>query len=340
MAIGYRPLAYGWRSRLAMVASAALCVAGCGRAAIQFSGPTMGTRYNITCLAEAGADDAEALQQKVDARLAEINRRMSTYDPESELSQFNLHTGDDWFEVSLETARVVAYALEVAKDSGGAFDPTVGPVVNLWGFGPGGRKNKTPTEAEIEAARALVGYQSIEARLAPPALRKTKSGVYLDLSAVAKGYASDAIAELLTDEGVAGCMVEIGGEVATRGTKPGGAAWRIGVEKPDETGRSIQLVVELSGDGLATSGDYRNYFESDGVRYSHTIDPTTGSPVTHDLATVTVRAASCMEADALATALLVMGRERGYDWASQRGIAALMIQRTQRGPVEKSTPNW
>lgn len=308
----------------------------------ELSGPTMGTRYNVRYVASPAEIAASSghWQQAIDDRLAEINRQMSTYDPQSELSRFNQLTTDEWFDVSSETATVVAYALEVAKDSGGAFDPTVGPVVNLWGFGPDADPETLPTDEQITAALDRVGYQSVEVRLDPPALRKTKPGIYLDLSAVAKGYGVDQISELLTDLGPQASMVDIGGEVVCRGTKPDGLSWRIGILKPDPLGQTVQSVVELTDEAVATSGDYRNFFERNGVRYSHTIDPTTGRPVQHLLATVTVRAENCMMADALATTLLVLGPERGYDWANERGIAALMVLRSESGLVAKMTTAW
>lgn len=347
--IPYSPFPIPHCSILALACLAVLCaaVSGCERAAPQqqaqgalrsFSGPTMGTRYNVTVVAP-GAHVAE-LQAGVDKRLAEINRLMSTYDPDSELSRFNRHEGTDWFSVSEETAAVVRFALGVAEDSGGAFDPTVGPAVNLWGFGPDKRPTRPPSDEEVAAALERVGHQAVAARLDPPALRKSDPAVYVDLSAVAKGYASDEVSAVLAERGATASMVEIGGEVVTRGRKPGGAPWRIGVEQPESGGRSLRTAIELSDEALATSGDYRNFFEAGGVRYSHTIDPTTGRPVEHTLATVTVRAESCMEADALATALLVMGAERAYDWAEQRGVAALLVERAGDAFRERATSAW
>lgn len=341
--VGYRLLAVGcWLSCAALLFFTAL---GCDSPAPSiesFSGPTMGTRYNIS-YASDGQSDADALaerQKVVDARLAEINKRMSTYDPESELSRFNNSDSTDWFEVSEETAKVVTFALEVAKETDGAFDPTVGPVVNLWGFGPDGRRKEPPSDKEIEASLKRVGYQNVDARLEPPGLKKSRRDIYIDLSAVAKGYASDAVSELLEKSGAAASMVEIGGEIACRGLKPGGEPWRIGVEKPDERGRALQTVVELTDQAVATSGDYRNYFRTDGMRYSHTIAPQTGRPVEHSLATVSVRANTCMEADAWATAILVMGPQQGYNWAQEHGVAAMLIERTKDGFAEKTTDAW
>lgn len=309
------------------------------------SGPTMGTRYAVSIVGGEEAA-AERLKGAIDKRLALLNRRMSTYDAESELSRFNTSESDDWFDVSKETAIVTAYALALANDTKGAYDPTVGPLVNLWGFGPEGR-GRIPSEESLAAASEAVGHTKVEARITPPALRKDAPDVALDLSSVAKGYGVDAVCQVLDEAGVSAFMVEIGGEVRTKGTKPGGSPWRIGVEKADEPlrsangGKRLQRVVELTDRALATSGDYRNYFEQDGVRYSHTIDPRTGRPVTHRLATVTVLADNCMTADAQATALLVLGPEAGYDWAKERQVAALFVTRSADGVLtERATPVW
>lgn len=306
----------------------------------------MGTRYSVTLV---GGDEASAerLRGLVDKRLALVNKRMSTYDPESELSRFNASDSTDWFGVSGETASVVDSALKLADGTGGAYDPTVGPLVNVWGFGPAGRRDTPPSDEEISQASAAVGYELVEARLQPPALRKREAGVYVDLSSIAKGHGVDAVAELLEEQGVEAFMVEIGGEVRTVGEKPSGKPWRIGVEKvsndenPTEGDRPLQRIVELSGQSLATSGDYRNYFQLGGKRYSHTIDPTTGRPVTHELATVTVQAPTCREADGLATALLVLGPKAGYDWATEHDAAALFVSRSKEGELtESATPAW
>lgn len=336
---------FGWLAALTGVA-------GCGSAKVtadsvwSLSGPTMGTRYAISVVGGEQAE-AEALQAKVTERLAEVNRRMSTYDPESELSRFNSSETTEWFAVSEETASVVGAALELSRDSSGAYDPTVGPLVNLWGFGPGKRRGRPPTDEEIIAAGATVGHGLIEVRLDVPALRKNEPGVYVDLSSIAKGHGVDAIAELLETAGVGAYMIEIGGEVRTRGRKPDDRPWRIGVERVDSSlpaaggGRPLQRVVSLVDRSMATSGDYRNFFEHDGVRYSHTLDPTTGRPVSHDLATVTVIAETCREADGLATALLVLGPTAGYDWAVEHEVAALFVRRTTADELaEQTTPAW
>jgi len=329
----------------------AVSLLGCGsvpgekrQELFHFFGATMGTSYSVRLVAERETDLApfnlKAVQEKVDRRLSEINSMMSTYDTESELSRFNGYKGEDWFVVSAETARVVEFALRVATDSGGAFDPTVGPAVNLWGFGPDKDRVLPPAEADIAAALARVGYAKLMVRTDPPALRKLQPDLYVDLSAVAKGFAVDEVSALLDELGFADSMVEIGGEVRTRGSKPDNIAWRIGVEKPDSAGRLLQEIFQLNDAAMATSGDYRNFFERDGVRYSHTIDPSTARPVQHQLATVSVLAGNCMRADALATALLVMGDAVGYDWCVERKVAALFLIRHGVAVEERATPRF
>ena len=308
---------------------------------ILISGPTMGTEYNVLVVFDANAIDPPSLQTKIDVRLAEINQLMSTYVPSSELSQFNQSGSLDWFSVSHETAEVVAYALSLAEQTDGVYDPTVGPLVNLWGFGPSKKDLDVPAEESITKAKAKVGYAQVEARLDPPALKKSDSNIYLDLSSVAKGYGVDAIASLLDELGFQSYMVEIGGEVRTLGTKPNNQPWRIGLENPDSQKRSFSKVLQLSGgESVATSGDYRNFFEVDGATFSHTINPQTGRPVQHDLATVTVLSESCRNADALATAILVLGPKEGYNWAVEQQVAAYLVRRTDKGPEITTTPAW
>ena len=305
---------------------------------VTFVGPTMGTQYKVRVVADVDPQsaplDADDLQNKVDQRLAEINRLMSTYDPNSELSRFNRSETTDWFSVSPETVEVVQTALEIAERTNGAFDPTVGPVVNLWGFGPNKSRRNLPADEQIRETLSGVGYAKLQVRNDPPAIQKQVANVYLDLSAIAKGYASDEVSDLLLDMGHRNTMVEIGGEVRTRGRKPGNLPWRIGVQKPVSGGDPLQMTLPLTDAAMATSGDYRNYFEYEGIRYSHTIDPSTGRPVDHDLASVTIVADTCMEADAVATAVLVMGDDQGYDWCEQQGIAALFLVRETDGVVE------
>ena len=307
---------------------------------ILVSGDTMGTVYKVKVSGPPDGLTAERLQQEVDARLKYINDRMSTYLPESEISRFNRSKSDEWFEVSPETVAVLGEALEISEKTDGAFDVTVGPLVNLWSFGPEDRHTEIPTDDEIEQAKARVGFRNVEIRPSPPALRKKQPNVYVDLSAIAKGFAVDEVARVLDALGVTRYMVEIGGEVRTRGRKQDGTPWRIGIEKPASTSRVLQHIVELENRSLATSGDYRNFFEKDGRRYSHTIDPRTGRPVEHNLASVSVISDNCTFADAMATALAVMGPDEAFRYATDNDVDVLLIIRGPDGFSEKATKGF
>ena len=333
-----------WRtaSLFGTVGALLLLVAGASQAdeITIFKGRTMGPiPYQVRAVLPAGVD-AQQLQDQIGATLSGINQQMSTYLADSELSGFNSSREVGvWIPVSEPTAKVVAEALRFAKLSGGAFDPTVGPLVNLWGFGPDKRRPETPPDAEIAQAKSRVGFAQVSVRMEPPALRKSAAEVELDLSAIAKGYAVDALGKLLRQQGCEAYMVEIGGEVIARGRKPGGDLWNIGIEKPSLDG-TFTAILSLDNAALATSGDYRNYYVADGRRYSHTIDPATGRPVDHTLATVSVHAATCLEADALATILMVLGPERGLAFANEQGIAAVLVSHEGDGFTEHKSAAW
>lgn len=327
-----------------LVTVAFLSTAGCEQKTVHSSGPiaisgeTMGTLYNIKIAELPRGMTREELASKIEAALDRINDQMSTYRSESEISRFNRLEAEHWFEVSPETAQVVQEALLVSEVSGGAFDITVGPLVNLWSFGPESRDRTVPTDQEIRSAMTRVGYRKLQVRISPPALRKLKGDIRIDLAAIAKGFGVDQIAELLGRTGISGYIVEIGGEIRAHGSKPGGSSWRVGIETPTEGRFGIQEVLSLDNRALATSGDYRNFFKAGGKRYSHTIDPRTGRPVEHDLASVTVIADNCMLADAWATALMVLGPEKGYHLAQDRGLAVLFQIRSGEGFVRRATP--
>lgn len=306
-----------------------------------FTGRTMGTYYRLTVVGPAGLTDAEALHGELRAALERIEALMSTYRPESELSRFNASRQTDWVPVSPETAAVVQEAIDVGRKSGGGYDVTVGPLVNLWTFGPDHhRPIKCPSEAEIAEAKTRVGLDRLEVRLTPPALRKQRADVYVDLSSIAKGYAVDQVAETLDRRGQTDYCVDVGGEVRTKGLNARGLPWQIGIERPLPNEQSIDEVVPMSNLAMATSGDYRNYFEEDGVRYCHEIDPRTGRPIGHTLASVTVVDPSCARADAWATALLVAGPYAGYELAVKHRLAAFFIVKTSHGLVEQWTPQF
>jgi thiamine biosynthesis lipoprotein len=288
-----------------------------------FSGATMGTQYKVTIVGTVLPE----LHGKIDTKLAHINALMSTYDPKSELSQFNQSRSTDWFNVSAETAHVVSFSLQLSKATQGAFDPTVGPAVNLWGFGPAGRRTKPPTTAEVAAIRHSIGYQQLAVCQDPPAIKKTNPTVYVDLSAVAKGYAVDELSKLLVGEGYNSFLVAIGGEIFARGKKPDGTAWQVGIEEPGQDVKSVKRIFQLVDMAVSTSGEWRNTFQHDGKGYSHIIDPRTAEPVTHDLASVTVFAESNIQTDSLSTALMVMGAETGIKWCDEHHVAALFYIR-------------
>jgi thiamine biosynthesis lipoprotein len=309
-----------------------------GTVPVEISGSTMGTYYKIKLTPLPENRSADQLQSEIDSRLEIINDQMSTWRDDSELSRFNTHTGTGWFDVSLETALVLAEAIRISALSNGAFDVTVGPLVNLWNFGEQPGTNRIPTDEEIASARQTIGSHNLEVRMSPPALRKTLSEIHVNLSAIAKGFAVDKVAEYLDDVGVTGYMVDIGGEVKTHGTKPDGTGWKIGIQSPLKLQNSVYKIVALRNTSMATSGDYRNYFEKNGKRYSHTIDPRTGRPTQHHLASVSVIHKNCMTADALATAIMVLGPEAGYNLALEEQLPVLLLVYEGDGLVEKSSP--
>lgn len=294
-------------------------------AELHMSGRTMGTTYSVKYRPPQGAPSLKAMQSDVDTLLAEINHTMSTYDPESELSRLNRLRTTDWVPASASLLAVLKAALEVGAQSEGAFDITVGPLVNLWGFGPEVHPDRIPLETDIAAARTLSGLDKITLSATQSAIRKHRPDVFLDLSGIAKGYGVDRVAELMTTHGFEHYMVEIGGEIRVRGYKEHETPWRIAIEKPLSGERSVHTMLALSDIALATSGNYRNFFEIAGRRYSHTIDPTTGWPVDHHLASVTVLADTGMRADAWATAFQVLGPERGMAIAERLHLPVLFV---------------
>jgi len=303
----------------------------------ELTGQSMGTTYSIKLVGPAENLDREALGTNLAEELRSIEARLSTYMPESELSQFNASNSTDWVTVSDELCELIDAALAISKRTDGAFDVTIGPLVNLWGFGPDGNRYAPPDDESIAAALQLVGYESLHADCSVPAIRKDKPLIYVDLSAFAKGYAVDRLAAILEDHGQANFLVEVGGELRLHGLNASGERWSIAIEKPEEHARAVQTIVHVSDCGMATSGDYRNFFEYHGQRFSHTIDPTTGRPVAHAAAAVTVIRDSAAEADALATALLVLGPDAGLALAAKNGIAAYFLLRTGTGIEERST---
>lgn len=300
----------------------------------------MGTNFSIKLVAPAAELDKEALRDDVIDMLTQINQQMSTYEADSELARFNASQATDWIDVSLPLCETVDAALQLSGRTNGAFDITVGPLVNLWGFGPGDTISEPPRDEEIAAARDRVGYHKLRADCRLPALKKDLANVHIDLSAYAKGYAVDRIAGLLDERQISDYLIEIGGELRMRGTNASGKHWAIAVEQPRDDARAVQTVLQLTDSAMATSGDYRNFFEFEGRRYSHAIDPGTGRPVTHDAAAVTVVRDTAAEADALATALLVLGPEEGLAFAEREGIAAYFLLRQGDGIDERMSSKF
>jgi thiamine biosynthesis lipoprotein len=292
---------------------------------VRLSGATMGTTYSVKLLEMPDGMTPEALRTEIDDILVQVNRRMSTYDPQSELSRFNGNETTDWVRISPELLAVIREALKISRLTDGAFDVTVGPLVNIWGFGPEMKEDQVPSERAINQTLARVGHERIHLRDTPPGLKKERGDIYIDLSAIAKGYGVDQVADYLDSLGSANYLVEIGGELRGKGHNPKGTPWRIAIEKPLPGERSIERIVEIEDGGIATSGDYRNFFVQDGQRYSHALNPHTGWPVRHELASVTVIDETAMAADAMATALMVMGPKAGFELAETQGLAALFI---------------
>jgi len=308
----------------------------CAQQLAEISGRTMGTTYSVKYSIDTDAIEQSELTAAIQQRLAEIDERMSTYRADSELSQFNACPPDRWHEVSPETLQVARLAIEISKATDGAFDPTVMPLVELWNFGPSNRSAEfsPPSDTLIDETRKLVGYQKLKTRDEPAALMKTVAGLSLDLSAIAKGYGVDEVVRVGESFGAARVMVEIGGEVRVVDGKTDQDPWRIGIEKPLTGRRDLETVAALRDSSMATSGNYRNFFEHNGVRYSHTIDPRTGWPTRRQLGSVSVVAESCARADALATAILVMGADAGEAWANRHGVDSLFLTDIE-GQIER-----
>jgi FAD:protein FMN transferase len=286
-----------------------------------FTGKTMGTTYKVKVSPPFKTElSIEEIKHEVDKELIEINQKMSTYIGSSELSIFNKFNKDTAFKLSPQTHGVIKAAQKISRDSGGAYDVTVGPLVNLWGFGPNGAIEKNPSTSDIEKVKSFIGSDKLILSNDLTA-RKVHPQVYVDLSSIAKGYGVDQISKLLSSLALNTHMVEIGGEVRVQGEK----TWKIGIEKPDLRRGNLAKILPLKNSSVATSGTYRNFFLKDGVRYSHTIDPKTLSPIDHHTISVTVVHPECMWADGFATALMVMGHENGIEMAEKLNLTVYFI---------------
>ncbi|MBL8340459.1 MAG: FAD:protein FMN transferase [Rubrivivax sp.] len=323
--------------------------AGCGarptarRHAIVFSGATMGTTFSVRIAGGPPAGFAPGFEltarTAVLAAFDHVVQRMSTFEAASELRRFNAHAATTPFALSSETLAVLQRAQQVAADSGGAFDATVAPLVGAWGFGAGASAREArPSASALAALAEGVGWRQLVVDTEHGQARKQAPALQLDLSGIAKGYAVDRAAQALQALGVERYMVEAGGEVRTRGLNAEGRPWQIAIEKPDAWPQQVQRIVPLQGLAMATSGDYRNFYQLGGQRISHEIDPATRAPAAHALASVSVVHEECMSADAWSTALFVLGPQRGLALARERGLAAHFIVRDGDVLREVTTP--
>lgn len=299
-----------------------------------FAGPTMGSTYTVKYVRSEGVAPREELQAQTEAILSKLDRELSTYRSDSDVERFNALPAGSCETMPASVLELVEAGGRLSQESDGSLDLTVEPLLNLWGFGPQGRVERVPTTAELDEARKLVGHQHL--RIEGERLCKDVAS-QLDFNSIAAGYAVDRVVERLHELGVRSYLVEITGELKAEGRKPDGSPWRIAIEAPHDDERVAQRVIELDGYSVSTSGDYRNYFEQDGKRYSHTLDPQTGAPIEHRLAAVTVIDPSAMLADGLSTLLMVLGPERGLAYAEQHAIAAFFVTREGQQFVSKST---
>lgn len=314
---------------------ASVLLAGCGEKIEEFGGPTMGSHYSLKYVAGEGTPEPAALKAEVEGLLAEVDQQMSTWRADSDLSEFNRLPAGSCRVMPAPVLELVRFGGRLSADSDGAFDLTLEPLLDLWGFGPHSRGERVPTEEEIAEVRQRTGHRHL--RIDGDQLCKG-AAVQLDLNSIAAGYTVDRIAARLAELGVRSYLLDVTGEIKAAGRKPDGSAWRIAIEAPRDDQQVAQKVIALDGLGVSTSGDYRNYFEQDGRRYSHTLDPQSGRPITHRLASVTVIDPSAQRADGLSTLIMVLGPERGMAYAEREQIAAFFVTRQGDAFVTHSSP--
>jgi thiamine biosynthesis lipoprotein len=307
---------------------------GCGGDSLErFGGPTMGSTYSIQYVRTSSTPGPKELQRQVESLLGEVDRQMSTYRSDSAIARFNRLPANSCQPMPAPILLLVRTGEQLSQASDGAFDLTVEPLLNLWGFGPQARELKVPDAMTLAHVRQRVGHQHLH--INDEQLCKD-AAVEVDFNSIAAGYAVDRIAELLTRQGVHDFLVEATGELKAAGHKPDGAPWRIALEEPRDDQQVAEKIINVNGFGVSTSGDYRNYFQQDGRRYSHTLDARTGAPISHQLASVTVLHPSALMADGWSTLLLILGPEQGWDYAEQHGIAAFFVRREGDGFVTRT----
>lgn len=295
-------------------------------------GKTMGTFWRVSVI---GVDEAkaQALRAKVQAQLDADDRLLSTWKNDSALMRFNHAADTRPWPVSEAMADIVTLSLRIGAKTHGAMDITVGPLVNLWGFGPDKQPVATPDAQAIAAAKARTGLQHLQVinQSGRQFLQKDIPDLFVDLSTVGEGYAADHLARLMEQEGISRYLVSVGGALVSRGMNGEGKPWRVAIQKPTDQENAVQAIVDINGHGISTSGSYRNYYELDGKRISHVIDPQTGQPITHKLVSVTVIAPTALEADGWDTGLMVLGREKAQQVVREQGLAVYMIVKEGEG---------
>lgn len=316
---------------------AAVTLSGCGEQVLEFGGPTMGSSYSVKFLPGADGPTLAQAQAATEAILAEVDEQLSTYRQDSLIAQFNALPANSCQPMPAQLLGLVTFAEQLSAQSDGAFDLTLEPLLNLWGFGPQATTEQVPSTAQITEVRKRVGHQYL--RVAGQSLCKD-AALAVDFNSIGAGYAVDRISARLAELGVSSYLVEATGELRAQGLKPDGSPWRIAIEAPLEHQQVAEKVLTLDGYGVSTSGDYHNYFEQDGLRYSHSIDPQTGAPIRHTLAQVTVVDRSAQRADGLSTLLMVLGPERGLQFAEREGIAALFVSRAPQGFVSHASSTF
>ncbi|MFW0888446.1 FAD:protein FMN transferase [Pseudomonas sp. PICF6] len=301
-------------------------LSGCGNGDTleRFDGPTMGSHYSIQYVRHSAAPGPKAVRAEVESILAEVDRQFSTYRSDSDIERFNALPADSCQIMPGPVLELIRVGEQLSSQSDGSFDLTVEPLLNLWGFGPQSRAEKVPTAEALAQVRQRVGHAHL--RIDGDRLCKD-AAVEVDFNSIAAGYAVDRIASRFKALGIDSYLAEVTGELKAAGRKPDGAAWRIALEEPRDDRRVAERVIEVNGYGVSTSGDYRKYFEQGGRRYSHTFDARTGAPVLHNLASVTVIHPSALMADGLSTLLLILGPERGWDYAEKYGVGVFFVLR-------------
>lgn len=292
-------------------------------------GYTMGSTWSVRFVGLRDVD-VGAVRSTLELELEELNHQLSGYQPDTALSAFNRSPVGEWQSPPSHLRAVLDFGLLAHEETAGAFEMTIRPLVGLWGFGAAEPRTTAPSEAEIAGTVARIGSRFLER--SPDGLQwRRNADVGVDVDAIAPGYAADVLSRKLASMGHPAHLVEIGGELVARGLRPDGTPWRVGIERPVPQRGVVEQVIAVSDVAIATSGDYRDYFEEDGVRYSHTLDPLTGRPVRHSLASVTVLAPTGMAADAYATALMVLGPERGLAFAQEHGLGIYLLLREGSG---------